>query len=233
MFTGILKTSNDFQSMSSRPTSGVRSGSGLVSRISAMILLMLCGQVLAQGTNPGADATEATTKSTFWIHDPYAQTSVKAQTGEPDTTLWNAQRIKDYQDGLMVNADPPIGVLTISDINVQMPIYDGSEDLNLDRGVGRIKGTTWLGQEGNLGIAGHRDGVFRGLKDIQHGARIQVLSVYGVDTYEVSGIKIVEIDDVSVLHPTTEKMLTLVTCYPFYFVGHAPKRYIVHASAVE
>jgi sortase A len=114
-----------------------------------------------------------------------------------------------------------------------MPIYNGSEDLNLDRGVGRIKGMAWLGETGNLGIAGHRDGVFRGLKDIEKGDEIEVLSVFGVEKYEVSSINIVDISDVSVLEPTPVKTLTLVTCYPFYHVGHAPQRYIVTAQAVE
>jgi LPXTG-site transpeptidase (sortase) family protein len=207
-----------------------------VFRRGAIALLLAFAQASADTGQPevqNSDSSGTIPPVSFWIEDPYANKSIKAHTGFPDTTLWNAQRIKDYEDSLLVNADPPIGVLTIADINVQMPIYNGSEDLNLDRGVGRIKGMAWLDETGNLGIAGHRDGVFRGLKDIEKGDAIEVLSVYGIENYEVSSISIVDISDVSVLDPTPEKTLTLVTCYPFYHVGHAPQRYIVTARAVE
>lgn len=174
-----------------------------------------------------------TPQISFWIEDPYTRKSIKAHTDVPDMTLWNAQRIKDYQDSLMVNGEPPIGVMTIGDVNIQIPIYDGSEDLNLNRGVGRIKGMARLNETGNLGIAGHRDGVFRGLKDIEKGDGIEVLSVYGAENYEVSSITIVDKNDISVLDPTPDKTLTLVTCYPFYHIGHAPQRYIVKAKAID
>jgi sortase A len=97
--------------------------------------------------------------------------------------------------------------------------------------VGRIKGTAWVDTDGNLGIAGHRDGFFRPLKDIQIGDSMDLQTAGGTVTYEVSSIEIVEPEDVSVLSPTLERTLTLVTCYPFYYVGHAPKRFIVKATA--
>jgi LPXTG-site transpeptidase (sortase) family protein len=222
--------------MKNQPSIGNRSGLKPVFRVGAISLLLAFAQAVADTgqANPQSQGTSGETPQTsFWIEDPYAHKSIKAHTGDPDTTLWNAQRIKDYADSLLINADPPIGVLTIGDINVQIPIYNGSDDLNLDRGVGRIKGTAWLDATGNLGIAGHRDGVFRGLKDIEKGDEIEVLSVYGVENYEVQSITIVDIDDVHVLEPTPDKTLTLVTCYPFYHIGHAPQRYIVTAKATE
>jgi sortase A len=182
--------------------------------------------------NRSPDSFGDTEQMSFWIVDPHTQESIKARTAIPDYSLWNAKRIQDYEDSLLINADPPIGVITIQDLDIQIPIYNGSEELNLDRGVGRIKGMAWLNETGNLGIAGHRDGIFRGLKDIEKGDEIEVLSIYGTQVYEVSSITIVDINDVSVLHPTPEKTLTLVTCYPFYHVGHAPKRYIVKAKAL-
>ena len=133
----------------------------------------------------------------------------------------------------MIDAEPPIGVITIEAVNIQIPIYNGAEDLNLNRGVGRIKGMAWMNETGNLGIAGHRDGVFRGLKDTKKGDLIEVLSIDGVQNYEVSSITIVDQSEISPMDPTPDKTLTLVTCYPFYHIGHAPQRYIVKAKAVQ
>jgi sortase A len=143
--------------------------------------------------------------------------------------LWNAKRIEDYEASLKVDTAPPLGILTIEKLDIRVPIYNGTDDLTLDRGAGRIKGMAQMDEVGNLGISGHRDGFFRGLKDIQVGDDIELQTTSGVRTYEVTKIKIIPKEDVSVLEPTEEKILTIVTCYPFYFVGNAPKRYIVTA----
>jgi sortase A len=100
----------------------------------------------------------------------------------------------------------------------------------LNRGVGRILGTAQLGQPGNLGIAGHRDGFFRGLKDVGPDDVIEVIRPGQTDFYAITQIQIVDPGNVSVLAPTSTQTLTLVTCYPFYFIGNAPQRYIVTAS---
>jgi LPXTG-site transpeptidase (sortase) family protein len=88
------------------------------------------------------------------------------------------------------------------------------------------------GTEGNVGIAGHRDGFFRALKDIAEGDAIELQTLGGRETYRVERTWIVEPEDVSVLDPTPSRSLTLVTCYPFYFVGSAPQRFIVRAVSV-
>src|SRR5215469_851377 len=85
-------------------------------------------------------------------------------------------------------------------------------------------------EEGNIGISGHRDGFFRGLKDIREGDGIELVTATGTDTYTIDHIVIVKPTDVSVLAPRPRPSITLVTCYPFYFVGSAPQRYIVQAS---
>jgi len=121
--------------------------------------------------------------------------------------------------------------MTIDKLGIQVPVYDGADDFNLNRGVARIRGTARVDADGNLGIAGHRDGFFRGLKDIAMGDHIELQTTRGKAIYTVSSITIVEPGDVSVLAPTPERTITLVTCYPFYFVGQAPKRYIVKATA--
>ena len=114
-----------------------------------------------------------------------------------------------------------------------MPVFDGTDDLILNRGAGRISGTAKPGQPGNIGIAAHRDGFFRGLKDIRVGDRIELRTQGDASLYAVDDIEIVQPTDVTVLRNRPSPSLTLVTCYPFYFVGDAPQRYIVHASIVD
>ena len=160
-----------------------------------------------------------------------ASGGISAVIGAPDQSLWAEKRIREYEESLEVEADPPLAVMTIDKLGIQVPVYDGADDFNLNRGVARILGTAPVDAPGNLGIAGHRDGFFRGLKDIQVGDGIDLLTTQGEVAYAVSSIEIVDPEDVWVLAPTSDKTITLVTCYPFYFVGHAPKRFIVKATA--
>ena len=149
----------------------------------------------------------------------------------PNQDLWAEDRIRQFEASQRQAGDPPLGVLLIDHLDIQVPVYNGTDELTLNRGVGRIKGTARIDADGNLGIAGHRDSFFRPLKDIEVGDRMELKTAGGTVTYAVSSIEIVEPDDVSVLSPTLERTITLVTCYPFYYVGHAPKRYIVKATA--
>ena len=110
-----------------------------------------------------------------------------------------------------------------------MPVLLGTDDRTLDRGVGHIAGTAPPGTDWNLGIAGHRDGFFRRLKDITPGDVIEIETIQGKDVYRVDQTWVVDPNDVSVLDPTPTPALTLVTCYPFYFIGSAPRRFIVRA----
>jgi sortase A len=146
---------------------------------------------------------------------------------EPDQSLWNATRITDYQDSLIVQMSDPLGILRIPTLDLTVPVFKGSSELELNRGAGRIKGTAPLGSYGNAGIAGHRDGFFRVLKDIKVGDAMDVDTPSGAYRYRVTDITIVDQQDLHVLEDSFEPVLTLVTCYPFYFVGHAPQRYIV------
>jgi sortase A len=147
-----------------------------------------------------------------------------------DFHLWSAKRISAYEDSLSKKNDAPLAILRIPKINLEVPIFNDTDDLTLNRGVGRILGTARVGAPGNLGIAGHRDGFFRGLQDIGPGDVLMLVRPRQVDRYSVTEIRIVPPEDTSVLNPTVVPTLTLVTCFPFYFVGHAPKRYIVTAK---
>lgn len=146
-----------------------------------------------------------------------------------DFRLWSPKRIAAYEDSLAKKTDLPLAILRIRKINLEVPVFNDTDDLTLNRGVGRILGTARVGESGNLGIAGHRDGFFRGLESISPGDVIELIRPGHADEYAVKEIRIVTPDDVSVLDPTPMPTLTLVTCFPFYFVGHAPKRYIVTA----
>ena len=155
------------------------------------------------------------------------------QTVEPDRTLWSPERIAAWQDALAEPASPPLAVLRIPSIGLEVPVLEGTDRITLDRGVGHIEHTAAPGSDGNSGIAGHRDGFFRGLKDIGPGETIEVDTLEGTDVYRVERTWVVEPEDVSVLEPTSTPALTLVTCYPFYFAGPAPQRFIVRAVRDE
>lgn len=146
-----------------------------------------------------------------------------------DFRLWSPKRIAAYKDSLAKKTDLPLGILRIPKINLEVPVFNDTDDLTLDRGVGRILGTARVGEPGNLGIAGHRDGFFRGLQSVVRGDVVELVQPRRTDRYVVDEIRIVTPDDTSVLNPKEGPALTLVTCFPFYFVGHAPKRYIVTA----
>jgi sortase A len=149
----------------------------------------------------------------------------------PDFELWSEKRIREYEESLEASDNLPLAVLSIDKLSLKVPIYDGATDFNLNRGVARIKGTARIGDKSNLGIAGHRDGFFRGLQDIALGDALLLETLQGAQQYRVASIQIVDPADVHVLAPTDDSTVTLVTCYPFYFVGHAPQRYIVTAKA--
>lgn len=151
--------------------------------------------------------------------------------GSPvDFRLWSNNRIAAYKESLVQKKDLPLAILRIPSIHLEVPVFDGTDELTLNRGVGRIEGTAQIRQAGNIGIAGHRDGFFRGLKDIQPGDPIELVLSDKTEKYAVSQTQVVTPDDVEVLAPTEMPTLTLVTCFPFYYVGSAPKRFIVTAS---
>jgi len=152
-----------------------------------------------------------------------------AQVAHVDTSLWSESRRRHYEESLTRPSGPAIAVLRIQRVGLEVAVLEGTDELALERGVGHIDGTDAPGANGNVGIAGHRDGFFRGLKDVGAGDLIELRTPGGTSTYVVSETRIVPPEDVSVLDATTEPSLTLVTCYPFYFVGPAPQRYVVRA----
>lgn len=193
-------------------------------------LLSVCGAVWIHGTLSSraavkrfeADQVRSPLTNSGTIIDPDSASQV-------DFALWSVKRVAAYKDSLARKEDRPLAILRIQKLRLEVPVYNDTDDLTLDRGVGRILGTARVGEGGNLGIAGHRDGFFRGLKDVRLGDEMELARTGQSDIYVVDKISIVEPEDVSVLAPTQVPTITLVTCFPFYFVGSAPQRFIVHA----
>jgi len=154
-----------------------------------------------------------------------------ARTDAVDMTTWSRARVDRYRESLRESLAPQ-AVLRIPSVKLVVPVFEGTRELNLNRGAGRIEGTARIGEAGNVGIAAHRDGFFRALKDVQVGDTLLLERVTATRTYRVVSMTIVDPSEVSVLAPTTTESVTLVTCYPFYYVGSAPRRFIVRAQRV-
>jgi LPXTG-site transpeptidase (sortase) family protein len=151
-----------------------------------------------------------------------------------DFQLWSPKRVRAYEESRQEQSRGPLAVLRIPSIGLEVAVLEGTDELTLNRGVGWIAGTARPGESGNLGIAGHRDGFFRGLKDLTRGVPLELETLGGARLlYTIQDIWIVRPEDVQVLDPTPQPSLTLVTCFPFYYVGSAPDRYIVRAVLGE
>jgi sortase A len=126
-----------------------------------------------------------------------------------------------------------VGRVDVPRVGVSSIIREGDDTATLRHSVGHIPETALPGEPGNAGLAGHRDSFFRGLKDVRTGDRIVVTTPDSVVHYVIRGTRIVGPDDVSVLGPTPRQTLTLVTCYPFNYIGAAPMRFIVQADMAD
>ncbi len=152
------------------------------------------------------------------------------EAGAPDTRLWAPGRIVDYEASMKADVPKVLGLLEVPSVGLKVPVYPSDSELNMDRGAGIIDGMAYPHEPGNIGIAGHRDGYFRVLKDVKVGDKILLQTLEGPKHFTIDSRRIVEIGDRSVLQDTEDQTVTLITCYPFYFVGHAPQRFIVTAS---
>jgi len=123
----------------------------------------------------------------------------------------------------------PIGRIEVPRLHLSAAVANGDDDGTLRVAIGHLPDTPFPWEDGNSALAGHRDTFFRELRHIRVNDDMLVATPYGEFTYHVTKTLIVMPDDLSVLAPTSEPTLTLVTCYPFSYVGHAPKRFIVEA----
>ena len=156
---------------------------------------------------------------------------------------WNFQRqASSAFERQLLPAAPPgpgadstnglLGRMEIRRLGMTMVVAEGTDEITLRRAGGHIRGTALPGQPGNIAIAGHRDTLFRPLRNIRQDDVILLTTLQGEYRYRVVATDIVSPSDVSVLSSNNHEVLTLVTCYPFYFVGPAPDRFIVHAERI-
>lgn len=151
---------------------------------------------------------------------------------EPDTSLWSASRIAAWGERIDL-VERPAGTLFIPSLDVEMPIFTEMNEAALTLGAGLIPGTGDLDAGANVGLASHRDGHFRHLKQVAEGDVLLLRTNNKLRQFRVVNTQIVEPSDTWVLDPGDTPSITLVTCYPFYFVGSAPQRYIVSAQEVQ
>lgn len=123
------------------------------------------------------------------------------------------------------------GILVIPQIEAELPIVEGTDADDLEKGVGHYKGTAWPKGNDQIVLSGHRDTVFRRMGELKIGDQLIVKVPFGEFTYIIEETKIVEADDLTVIRPTSpDEILTVTTCYPFRYVGNAPQRYIITAK---
>ena len=159
-----------------------------------------------------------------WWHQKELEHEFERLTYQPSPAVAKPTTVRFLNEGDLV------GRLEIPRLSLSVMVMEGIEDRTLRLGAGRIPGTALPWDNGNIGIAAHRDSFFRPLSDIRNNDVIRFTTVEGTNEYRVTKTSIVEPEAVDVLKPTAKDTLTLVTCYPFYWVGPAPKRFIVQAT---
>ena len=125
-----------------------------------------------------------------------------------------------------------VGRIDIPRLDLSVVVFEGTSDQTLARGVGHLRGSAGPGERGNLVLAGHRDTFFRALRNIRQGDEVNIMGPQGEFSYHVESTSIVEPDQTEVLKPGDGSTLTLITCYPFRYIGNAPQRFIVRATKV-
>jgi sortase A len=149
-----------------------------------------------------------------------------------DRMLRDRQRAESASTPAVPADDGLIGRIEIPRLLLSVIVVEGVDKGTLLRAVGHIPGTALPGQPGNVGLAGHRDTFFRSLKDVKLKDEVLISTLQGNIKYEVESLRVVEPENVGVLAASGENVLTLVTCYPFYYFGPAPQRWIVRARQV-
>jgi len=173
-----------------------------------------------RGTEPGV--------VDFWQHVVQGkQDAATESTAEQESSKGKEQEGPQWPARLETGED--VGRIEIPRLRISSIVRQGVDDQTLSRAVGHVPYTALPGQHGNVGLAAHRDTYFRNLRDVRYGDVIRVVTSLGTFEYVVDSLQIVTPKNVEVLNPAPDPSLTLVTCYPFNYIGHAPKRFIVRA----
>jgi sortase A len=196
--------------------------------LSVLGLVLVLGATLAS-CGRGADAPPASAAPAPAPPVPPRPTRELTWSGKVDMQLWSPGRITAYKAALQRETPRTLAILRIPRLELEVPVYDGTTDAVLDLAAGRIEDTALPGTPGNVGIAAHRDGFFRVLKDLKEGDALVLDTPFATEQYRVEWIRITTPNDVSVIDPTPGPVVTLVGCYPFYHTGPAPQRFIVRA----
>ena len=160
----------------------------------------------------------------------YAFETVEARKFQAEQTAAFERAATNRASLSRVAAGGLIGMLDVPRLKMSTPVIEGDDDATLDRAVGHLPDTPLPWEHGNSAIAAHRDGLFRPLKDVKIGDEIRFRTTREEFRYRVTKTAIVEPDDLSVLDARAKSTLTLITCYPFYYFGSAPKRFVVFAE---
>ena len=161
----------------------------------------------------------------------YAYETVEARRFQSEQAAAFERAAKAERPLTEIRTGSLIGMLDVPRLELSTPVIEGDDTRTLKRAVGHLPDTPMPWDQGNSAIAGHRDGLFRPLKDVKVGDEIRFRTTRDEYRYRVTKTSIVTPDDLSVLAPQDDAAtLTLITCYPFYYVGSAPKRFIVHAE---
>jgi sortase A len=165
------------------------------------------------------------------VYQAYETRHFQQQIKDFNLAITSSERVQE------VSFHPPagkaLGEIELTRIGVTAMILEGTDERTLRRAVGHIPGTPLPGQPGNVGIAGHRDTFFRALRNVRQDDEITLMTLNGSYRYRVDSISVVGPEDIEVLDNSGGDILTLVTCYPFYFVGPAPRRFIVRAQRIS
>jgi sortase A len=162
----------------------------------------------------------------------YAYETVEARRFQAAQAVEFARAARAYAP-VTVRSGGLLGMLDVPRLKLTAPVIEGDDEATLKRAAGHLPDTALPWEHGNAAIAGHRDGLFRPLKDIKVGDEIRFRSSRDEFRYRVTDTAIVQPADLSVLEPGRAPSLTLITCYPFYYVGNAPNRFIVRAERVS
>ncbi|MGD6844751.1 class D sortase [Bacillus infantis] len=192
---------------------------------SAIIFILSGGGLLLFSIKEAADQSRQTAE---------ALETAKSSLPPEETAVQEKEHPAEKPINSVFKTGDIIGILEIPELKAELPIIEGTDEEELEKGVGHYAGTVFPGQKDQILLSGHRDTVFRKIGELKLGDELIVRMPYGDFTYEIIDSFIVDADDTTVIKPTApEEILTLSTCYPFYFVGSAPDRYILTAKRIH